>query len=99
MDDIKFIIMERDSYYTIAIDSLPKYQWTNLGGLFTMDFRYQWEKLLNSDIDELRKYLIENYNPYAKIGPHQMLCWRTKEDAQGVIEYLESLLIMEKLTK
>ena len=69
--------------------------------LFKMSYYKIWKDILNMDMYELKIYL-QNKNishTYKYVDADNILCWKTKEEAKVVIEYLESIVIMQKLTK
>ena len=96
---IGFVITEIDyikkCLYTVEISYKPKYA-TKIK-LLDMSFYYQWEELLNVDMYELKKHLTDNCGLHRKIGPSRITCWDNRESAQKAMEYLGSLVVMQKL--
>ena len=100
-DIIGFIIKKiycvgvEENLYTIEINCKCNYK--TKGILLDMSFYYKWEELLNVDMYELKKHLAENFGLHRKIGPSRIIYWDNIESAQKAVEYLKSLVIMQKL--
>ena len=97
MSNIKFVIIEIDDCYTVEINYISKNMLYIEKCSFDMGYPITWQAILGMSINELKKYLIENYNPYKEVMPFEILCWKTKEEVEVVIEYLESILTMKEL--
>jgi len=90
----KFIVKKIDNYY------IPEIYWSDETCSFDMSCAMIWSIEFKMDTGKLIDLVIEKYNRYKeiKIGPWwNVPGWKTKEEVEVVIEYLESILIMQKL--
>ena len=92
----KFTITKiKDNYYT------PEIYWSDKKWSFDIGYWITWEEILETDINKLTEYLIKNYsgNLIKLKNDNYAPGWKTKEEVEVVIEYLESLMVLNKLCK
>ena len=104
-----FVIEEIDDFYTIKIDA--EIVAINNRNLFNMSYYMLWKRVIGinevMNLDKLKQLLndnnygnsyviVEKYRDNASSG-NKILGWKTKEEVEAVVEYLESLMIIQKL--